>query len=247
MYLKIRESVLKYLLKRRRVKWFLVAHKGAEFLLNSCEKTDRFVYLRNNEGAQIELMSDWVMQYSPVCFLDVGANFGLYSIILGRRYPDMRIHSFEPVERLRRQFQANILINGLENLQLHPVAVSDVSAQASYLQHVSGHAGLSKLRQSSDLLGPEWAEMTVETRPMDQMLDYRGERLAIKVDVEGHECEVIRGMCQLLKNNNCYLQVEISSRHPENRAFIKDFMSGCGYELSGIIGKDHIFVARDQS
>jgi hypothetical protein len=39
-------------------------------------------------------------------------------------------------------------------------------------------------------------------------LPYRGKTIIMKIDVEGSESRVLRGMRHMLENNRCFLQVE---------------------------------------
>ena len=62
--------------------------------------------------------------------------------------------------------------------------------------------------------------------------------LIVKIDVEGHELAVIKGMENLLRNNRCLLQVEVFDQGLE--AFVKT-MDALGYRLTTEIGHDRYF------
>jgi hypothetical protein len=49
----------------------------------------------------------------------------------------------------------------------------------------------------------------------------------VKIDVEGHELEVLRGAEQTLRRNRATILVEVK---PPNRAAVADFLAGLGYE-----------------
>ena len=42
----------------------------------------------------------------------------------------------------------------------------------------------------------------------DELLNYKNEKLCIKIDVEGHELSVLKGLAKNLKENKCLVLVE---------------------------------------
>ena len=60
-------------------------------------------------------------------FFDIGAHGGLYSLTLLRRFPELRLFSFEP---LPDDLRVNFELNGLKADNLHAVALGDASGTA---------------------------------------------------------------------------------------------------------------------
>jgi hypothetical protein len=55
----------------------------------------------------------------------------------------------------------------------------------------------------------------------DKILNFKNEAIAIKIDVEGHEVNVLKGLQNILENNKCILQVEIfKDKLDENVRFL---------------------------
>src|SRR5439155_16804527 len=63
------------------------------------------------------------------CFIDVGANFGLHSVLLATRYPDLHVHAFEPVAGTLELLRLNIAKNACARIDVHAVAVSDAEGE----------------------------------------------------------------------------------------------------------------------
>jgi FkbM family methyltransferase len=242
---RLRRSYLKRRLAACACPYLIWPYKGVHLLLNSTEKTDRLVILKHKESQQLDRMIAWMEGHRPSLFLDVGANFGLYSTILGRRFPDLAVHAFEPVPDVRVQLQANLLINHIENVTVHAAAASDVDGDSVFLREVGGHTGISRVKDEgpgAPLDRGEWREITVPVRRLDGVIGLRGGRLAVKIDVEGHEVHVLKGMADLLAGNDCYLQVEISPLRPGNLEFVTPFLAQRGYALVDRIDVDHVFT-----
>ena len=49
----------------------------------------------------------------------------------------------------------------------------------------------------------------------DEVIDINNSVLAIKIDVEGHEYNVLKGLKKIINNNKCILQLEIMNNNFE--------------------------------
>ena len=47
------------------------------------------------------------------------------------------------------------------------------------------------------------------------MLDIKNSNLILKIDVEGHELNVLKGLKKIINQNNCILQIEIFEKNFE--------------------------------
>ena len=123
-------------------------------------------------------------------FLDVGANIGSYSILMGREV-GCKLMSFEPVPSTFKRLEVNLQLNGL-------------SAKSAVNMGVGGQLG--ELRFSSDLdtvnhvlPAQSTKGVVVPVTTLDEVVK-SAPQILIKIDVEGYEMEVIRGARQTLKD-----------------------------------------------
>jgi hypothetical protein len=72
----------------------------------------------------------------------------------------------------------------------------------------------------------------------DRHFSYRGLDILVKIDVEGHEQQVIEGMRGLLAGNRCYLQVEVFDA---NLGAVGKLLEKLGYRKIHEFGYDRIF------
>ena len=61
----------------------------------------------------------------------------------------------------------------------------------------------------------------------DDILKYNDKSLAIKIDVEGHEIYVLKGIEKLLKSNKCILQIELFNK---NFHLVNSYLNNNGYK-----------------
>jgi FkbM family methyltransferase len=134
--------------------------------------------------------------------VDVGANLGYFTILAASLVGNSgSVHSFEPNPRLTPFLLRSIELNHFERfVHLTNAAIAEQSGglAALHLSTVAASSGVSSLLPLSHLA----AGLTIEV-PLLSLADYCGTRQIsnirlLKVDVEGAELQVIRGMRELL-------------------------------------------------
>jgi FkbM family methyltransferase len=132
-------------------------------------------------------MSLW-MRLCPAarCIVDVGANSGIYALVARALNPHAPVLAFEPLPDLHARLVGNAELSRFEILAPR-VALSDRSGSASMSGWTIGGPG------------PSTAE--VPTARLDELMAERGlpPPDLLKIDVEGHEPAVLRGMGDLLQ------------------------------------------------
>jgi FkbM family methyltransferase len=157
-----------------------------------------------------------LIPFGGVCF-DVGANVGLYTLLMARRAS--RVYSFEPSPRNLRYLWSHVRINRLDNVTIVPSAVSDRAGMTGFA------AGDDPGRGCLD----DQADQIVSTVSLDDVVARTG--LApdlIKIDVEGAEPAVLRGAMETLRTRRPLLL--LSTHSPELRRQCLDLLCLVGYE-----------------
>jgi FkbM family methyltransferase len=162
---------------------------------------------------------DWV--------IDVGANVGHYTVRLsGLVGPAGRVMAFEPVPET-----FEILASLVSAAGAHNVSLFNVAASAEV-----GIAGVSLPRFSSGLTNYYMANLTsgggefnVLTLPLDALIPPKAISL-VKIDVEGHELQALKGMQALLRRDRPRLIVEGRSGD------VASFLTDLGYRFVELEG-----------
>ncbi|MGE0650807.1 MAG: FkbM family methyltransferase [Alphaproteobacteria bacterium] len=158
------------------------------------------------EAEQKAMLMDAARRYGADIFLDIGACFGLYALTMKKAFPDCEVHAFEPHPVNRRQLEANCLINpGIGEITVHGHALGERHETLGIKFDTHRNRGAARLNEDIH------SEFMVDVLPLDNLLPYRGRTIIMKIDVEGSESRVLRGMRQVLANNRCFLQVECLS------------------------------------
>ena len=131
---------------------------------------------------------------------DVGANIGLYSLIAGIKFPRVKIFSFEPELEAFNRLKENIKLNRLNNIEALNFGLGNKNEEVALVKgaHFSdGNHSLLKRQEA----GNEGAKETVKVfRGDDLIKDNYPQPNVIKIDVEGFELNVLKGMTGLIKN-----------------------------------------------
>ena len=132
-------------------------------------------------------------------FYDIGANVGFFSIIAAKLVGETgKIYAFEPGRENAMSIAHNAALNNFDSIEVIEKAVSDTSGEGQLLlaKYSGGHA-LATADAPPDLAG----EVTVELVSIDDLVAQN--KIAppnfVKVDVEGAELDVLKGMTQTIK------------------------------------------------
>jgi FkbM family methyltransferase len=186
--------------------------QGLLMLLDRQSYIDTWLLVRGSwERPQIEYLSALVSRYctgQDAIFLDVGAHAALYSLILRKAAKFERIIAFEPDPRNLAQLNANLLMNdATQAVEVFPIALSSFDGNLVLLQ--DENRAVTQVTEASG------ARSTIACSRLDSLLDVKGKAIVCKIDVEGHEADVIRGMTDLIEHNKIILQVEIHDARRE--------------------------------
>jgi len=130
--------------------------------------------------------------------IDVGANLGLFSLVLCRRHPARRVIAFEPAPSTYEALMKNARLNSATKLECHRAAVADRDGTASFAVREDARAN-SSLGGSQGSAG---ARIEMDCVRLDTFLPAAGvgKIALLKVDVEGFEASVFRGAARVLES-----------------------------------------------
>ena len=201
------------------------------------------------DNAFEEYTSDLLLKYvgDGSVFIDIGAHYGYYTLLIGSQKPDCRILSFEPVPENAEILKKNIALNGLRNVEIHQAAVSNTAGtrslhvtQASCNCGFHGHPGSGNIK-----------EIEVETVRLESLLHEIGDHdVTIKIDTAGHELYVLEGMEQFLRDHeNVKMVIEFN---PKCIAFagyqpddLLNKLTGMGFDIYFILDDRRLFYKLD--
>ena len=178
-----------------------------------------------------ELVLDWLrnQENNKYIILDIGANKGFYSESLVDKLDDKieKIYAFEPVKENYEQYLSKFVNN--DKIEIFNKACSDKNEDVEFYQLISndvGIEGLSSISYRDTFKNLNYNKIIVECVIIDEFLKIDSEcDLFVKIDVEGHELEVMLGMIELFKSNKiACLQFEYGNCMLERNKNLNDII-----------------------
>lgn len=173
--------------------------------------------------------------------VDVGANIGIYTVLLGLDPGVSEIHAFEPVAQTAERLREHVRLNGLgDRVTIHQLALGREAGSATI--HLDPRStGLARLDLSTARRrrsGFRRSEVVPVAR-LDSLLEYSDRRILMKIDVEGAGLDVLAGAQGLLRGNCCAVQVETE---PDTESAVAEALAALDYRPAGRIGADLYFL-----
>jgi FkbM family methyltransferase len=180
-------------------------------------------------------------------FIDVGANWGSYSVLLGPRFD--RVDAFEPLPRCAAALGR--YASHRNDMTVHACALSDRDGRVLLTVPKDTRVDRSGRARIGDSEAPGESALAVEARTLDSFAFDDVD--LIKVDVEGHERSVLTGASETIRRCRPTLLVEIEQRHSDEP--FKDRLSyfeGFGYHASflkdgDLVAANAFEIDRDQN
>jgi FkbM family methyltransferase len=239
-------SLWKRYMRLLKAPYFVESRLGLRHLIDQSNSIDRNLVIKGFwERAQMDYFSSRIREFiangQTVEFWDIGAHAGLYSLYLARHCGLDVVHAFEPDHRSHAQLHANLFINQMtDRIRVHKLAVSDKEGEVRFFMARTGNRGASRISQTGreQVIG----ETVVRAVRLDDYLKPQCDIIAMKIDVEEHELQVLDGMSRLLAGHKAFIQLEIFD---ENEHRLLPYLQGKGFRLLNKVVYDHFFINFD--
>jgi FkbM family methyltransferase len=173
-------------------------------------------------------------------FVDIGANIGMISLTAAALVQESgRVDSFEPNPECVERIEETLQLNPLPQVKLHPVGLSN-RADTLTLHLLEKHSGLGTLAQPlSQEIAQVCATVEVPVSVGDDVLAETSKPIKfIKIDVEGFEFNVLKGLTTALTQSKPVVMTELFPNHLQragtNRTEIQAFLRAFGYQAYGL-------------
>jgi FkbM family methyltransferase len=131
--------------------------------------------------------------------IDVGANIGYFTLIAAARVGSRgKVHSVECSSETLAILRENVRLNGLENVEVHPVAASNKHGELKLNTSAIGLSWFS-LHGNWPQIPGSGLTATVPAVPLDDIVHTRVD--VVKIDAEGADLDVLQGMQRILSEN----------------------------------------------
>ena len=224
--------ILKVIGKNRRY----YSIRGINLYLDFLDPIDREIIIFNEfEKLEIEFLLNEIKKKKLNYFLDVGANCGYYSFKISQNISKINIFSFEPNPEAYLKFSKSLLknIELSKNIKLENFGLSNENKKLKMQSMIKfGYAQTGGSAVIENNINEKHHEFYANFKIGDEYLNLSNKKLAIKIDVEGHELNVLHGLKKTLDSNKCILQIEIFNT---NFGRVDKFLNSLGFHKFNIV------------
>ena len=176
-------------------------------------------------------------QKDPGWFFDVGANVGLYIWEVCKVSPHRKILAFEPDPENIKLLEKTLNRANFQNVEICKCALSNQLAEVSFFQdNLTSATGCVAGKDKpwiEQYLNGSTNEIRVKTETLDSVVRQDSSPSLIKIDVEGHEVEVLQGGRNTLSEAKPLLIIE---SFPPKQSTVLSLLDELGYRY---IDADH--------
>lgn len=178
---------------------------------------------------------DWIDGFEKKdVFFDIGANIGLYSLYAAKK--KCTVYAFEPASNNYSSLIKNIELNKL-NINCFGIGLSNKEKLTS-INLVSTTEGDSQhnLNHNQKIYSRKYKlKQGLFITTIDSLINNHKIPIPnhIKIDVDGHEKEILIGAKKTLKSNNVKsIMIEINYKNKSEFQFVNNLMKNSGFILS---------------
>lgn len=182
--------------------------------------------------------------------MDIGANTGIYALIAKMINPSAKIYAFEPVKRVYDKLKMNVKLNEYD-ISCEEYAISSYDGKAVIYVQDTEHiysvcVNKNIMPSTADVVKTEINVIKAETYIKNKKIQKID---LIKIDVETHEAEVLKGMGDYLGQMRPVILIEVLNDEVGGK--IEEILNGKGYLYFNIDEKvapfqvEHITKSKD--
>lgn len=199
--------------------------------------------INNEYEKELKIINKFADKFKDA--LDIGVYRGVYSYKLSQNFK--KIHAFEPNPLLYPYLKKN-LYKIISNIELYNLALSNnngitelklpLRSKSIFKDNIEELFQLGAATMHPKNKIENYKRVPIKIKKLDD-IKIENKIGLIKIDVEGHEKNVIQGGLETIKNNKPILLVEIEERHTKTPVIeIIKFINTIGYKT---------FISKEES
>ena len=200
---------------------------GLKYTGHTKNLIDRYVYfLGAYEKGMLNFIQKSLENSKNKVFLDIGANVGHHSLFASK-YAS-QVFSFEPYEKVRKALEEKVRINNLKNVTVVPYALGSANEELTFFEPADFNTGTGSFIQDFKPTN-ENKGLKLIVRNGSELFSELGVKNIglIKLDVEGFEALVLKGILPILASERPVIIMEYSKESQklfEDNPVVKDFL-----------------------
>lgn len=230
----------------------IVQSDGLSFVMHGCAddpitkhhiKTGSFYELSPMKRL-VSLINRFIHEFGNGYIIDAGANIGNHTLYFAGTCPDTKVFSFEMNPITFRFLEVNVELAALDNVSIYNYGLSSKDGRCGVKENIGNPLGGTQLDFSNGACNVELIAIDQWARKFAPQT-----RCAlIKLDVEGHEFEVLKGAKELIQQTRPMIYAELKEvqQFKEISEFLQDLGYTVAYAEDGAL-PNFLFVQRSET
>lgn len=209
---------------------------GYRMRLDLRDWVDQFIYITGNYEEMTAATIEASLSPGDTA-VDIGANIGFFSLLMARCVgPTGAVWAFEPIPGTNQRLRQNVAMNHATTITVRNEAIAEDDTDRTIFGGTEDHSGIAGFRPV------EGASQShaVPVRRLTSCLPAGTRPRLVKIDVEGAEFLVLRGMHDLLVSHQPDLVLEMSEEYlpalGSSPTQICEYLAAFGYRMYWIDG-----------
>lgn len=215
----------------------LPENKSIKIVVNPTSYIGRKLFWGGVEGFEYNSVKVFIeLAKTSKLFLDIGANFGYYSLLAAAYNRNLQIIGFEPVPAAFKFFRKNIDINSFSNIKVETIALSDKAGQTTFFASKSrkfmdfeDHLNSDGTINESNIVPARMEKFDVITETLDKYAEKNLKTKVdlIKIDTEASEHLIFSAGTSVLKEHRPIIICEVLHNKIEDK--LENIFKGLNY------------------
>ena len=213
IFYKIFFNLFKYFLKKRIILNFI----KYKFIANP-EKKELSRWMIRNIKIWDESIINIIIKNikdNNSTFIDVGCNYGAYSIPVAKIKNEINVYCFDPSQSSLDKLTDNIQLNKIKNIKKFKIGIGDKEKIVFFDDNLKNYKNSGSYRINSNEIGTK-----IKINSIDNLIEKKiinpKKNIYIKLDIEGYEFFALQGLIKTLKKYNVIVFFEFSKRILDN-------------------------------
>ena len=174
----------------------------------------------------IEIILNQIISNNTI-FIDIGSNYGAYSIPIAKLKNKINIYCFDPSEKVLNQLKDNIKLNNIKNIKHFNIGIGEKKKSVYFDDEIQNYKNSGSYEINNKNLGKK-----IEINSIDNLIEskeiFPKKNIIIKMDIEGYEFLAIQGLKQTINKYNVFIFFEFSKKlilnHNNLKILFKKFL-----------------------
>ena len=162
----------------------------------------------------IEIISSMIGK-KKTTFLDIGCNYGAYSIPIAKNNNNIDVYCFDPSENTLKKLEENIKLNNIQNITYFDIGIGETEKYVFFDDNIENFKNSGSYQVNNSNIGKK-----IKINSIDNLINQNfikpNKDIVVKMDIEGYEFYALQGLQETINKFEVIIFFEFSKKIIEN-------------------------------